>query len=117
MNYIQRISTALDTDTETVSVLAHLPVARLNTKLQLIKKQIASARKYEQYDAIELLHIWEDQIINAKALKLQLNLEENTTVDVNMELPELAAFDMIERRQDLLKEKLLKDEFSMNGKK
>lgn len=117
MNYAQRITTALDKDAEIVSVLGHLPIAKLNNKMLLLKKQMASANKFEQYDAIELLKIWEAQIINAKVLKQELNLEDNNTLDVDMEITELAAFEMIEKRQDILKNKLLKEEFSINGKK
>lgn len=112
MNYAQRITTALDKETENISVLAHLPIERLDKKLQLLSRQIASAKKYEQPDAIELLHIWERQVNDAIELKQQLQPAENLLVDVEMVLPELAAFDMIEKRQELLKLKLLKGEFT-----
>ena len=114
MNYIQRITSALDKDAETVSILSHLPVAKLDAKLMLLKKQIATARKFEQYDAVELLHIWEDQINNAKELKQHIEIEESTLLDVDMQLPELAAFEMIEKRQELLKSKLLTKDFFVN---
>ncbi len=117
MNYLQRINTALEKDAENVSVLAHLPEERLDKKLALINRQVAAAKKYEQRDALELLKIWEAQVLNAKELKLQLNPAENLLVDVEMELPELAAFDMIEKRQELLKLKLSKEEFSENRQK
>lgn len=117
MNYIQRLTSALDHDAETVSVLGHLPVTKLDNKLSLIKKQILTAKKYEQHDAIELLKIWEDQVLNAKELKKELSLADNNLLDVNMELAELAAFEMIEKRQDILKNKLLKEEFSINRRK
>jgi hypothetical protein len=117
MNYIQRLTNTLDNHAETVSVLANLPVAKLDNKLLLIKKQIASAVKYEQPDAIELLNVWQDQVENAKVLKQELNLADNYLLDVDMELNELAAFEMIEKRQDLLKSKLLKEEFSTNRRK
>jgi len=111
MNYIQRITAALDKDAETVSLLAHLPVLRLENKLQLLKKQMLSAKKYEQYAALELLKIWEDQVLNALELKRNLNIEDSDLVDVDMELTELAGFDMIEKRQQLLKKKLLKEDY------
>lgn len=117
MNYLQRINTALEKDAESVSVLAHLPVEHLDKKLALINRQVAAAKKYEQRDALELLNIWQAQVLNAKELKLQLNPVENLLVDVEMELPELAAFEMIEKRQELLKLKLSKEEFSENGLK
>ena len=117
MNYTQRITNALDKEAETISVLGHLPVAKLDTKLLLIDKQTVSALKYEQYDALELLKIWEHQVISAKALKQQLALADNNSLDVDMELTELAAFEMIEKRQDILRNKLLKEEFSTNGRK
>jgi|ERR1043165_2641083 hypothetical protein len=111
MNYAQRLHTALDKDAETVSVLAHLPVQKLENKLLLIAKQIESARKFAQNDAIELLRVWQDQVENAKELKRDLALEDNDLLDVEMEIQELAAFEMIEKRQELLKSKLLKDGF------
>jgi len=117
MNYIQRLTEALNKDAETVSVLANLPVAKLDNKLILLKKQIASAKKFEQHDAVELLRTWEDQVLNAKDLKQDLNMPDNNLLDVNMELTELAAFEMIEKRQDILKSKLLKEEFSINRNK
>ena len=117
MNYIQRLSNALDNDAETVSVLANLPVAKLDNKLLLIEKQIISSLKYNQFDALELLKVWEGQVLNAKVLKQELKLADNNLLDVDMTLPELAAFEMIEKRQDILKSKLLKEEFSTNGRK
>ena len=115
MNYAQQITTTLDNDAETVSVLGHLPVSKLDSKLDLIRKQLATARKYEQHDAVELLKIWQDQVLNAKELKQYLKLEDNNVLDVNMELSELAAFEMIEKRQDILKNKLMKESLTANG--
>ncbi len=112
MNYTQRINNALDKEAENVSVLAHLPIERLDKKLLLLARQVEAAKKYEQHEAVELLHIWEQQVNDAKELKLQINPTENLLVDVEMVLPELAAFDMIEKRQELLKLKLLKGEYT-----
>jgi hypothetical protein len=115
MNYIQRINSALEKEAENVSILSYLSLERLDKKLVLINKQLIAAKKYEQPDAVELLKIWAGQVNDAIALKLQMDMEENLLLDVDMELPELAAFDMIEKRQELLKTKLLKGEYTPNG--
>jgi len=110
MNYTQYLHTALNNNAENISVLAHLSPVRLEQKLQLVKKQVGSALRFNQADALELLKVWEDQILQAAELKAQLDIENNDTSDIDMELPELAAFEMIEKRQELLRNKLLKNE-------
>lgn len=115
MNYAQHLHTALDKEAENVSVLAHLSESKLETKLSLVRKQMGSARRFEQHDALELLKIWEEQIFNALELKAQLNIEENEQTDLDMMLPELAAFEMIEKRQEILRTKLLKDDYIKTG--
>lgn len=110
MNYTQYLHAALTNNAENISVLAHLSPVRLEHKLQLVKKQMGSARRFDQANALELLKLWEDQILQAAELKTQLGIENNDTSDIVMELPELAALEMIEKRQELLRSKLLKNE-------
>ncbi len=110
MNYTQYLHTALNNNAENISVLAHLSPVRLEQKLQLVKKQIDSAQRFDQTGALELLKVWEDQLLQAAELKAQLGIANNDTSDVAMELPELAALEMIEKRQEILRSKLLKNE-------
>lgn len=110
MNYSQYLHITLSKNAENVSVLAHLSNARLEYKLIMLKKQAATAYRFNQQDALEILALWEEQILQAKVLKQQLDIPDNETSDVDMELPELAAFEMIEKRQEMLRSKLLKNE-------
>lgn len=110
MNYTQYLHTALSKNAENISVLAHMSNAMLEHKLIMLKKQAATASRFDQHDALELLALWEEQVQQAKVLKQQLDIADNETSDVDMELPELAAFEMIEKRQELLRNKLLKNE-------
>jgi hypothetical protein len=111
MNYIQKISSALDKETENISFLAYFPSTKLQQKLTLVKKQIEIATRNEQTDALELLKLWETQITEAQLLKQQLNPDENPLLEMDFELPEIMAFELIEKRQELLRQKLLKEEF------
>lgn len=110
MNYTQYLHTALTNNAENISVLAHLSPVKLEHKMQLVKKQMGSARRFDQPGALEILQVWEDQIQQASELKAQLGIESNNTSDVAMELPELAALEIIEKRQEILRSKLLKNE-------
>lgn len=117
MNYAQKISAALDNEAENVAYLSYFPTAKLEQKLGLVKKQMEIATRNEQRDAIELLNLWQNQITDAQVLKLQLKVEENPLLEMDFELPEIMAFELIEKRQELLRQKLLKDEFVESTKK
>ena len=112
MDYIQQISNALDKEVENVAFLAYFPFGKLEKKLSLVRKQLAVAEKNKQTGALELLKIWEEQILDAQILKQDLKIEDNAKLDMQMHLPEIEAYEEIEKRQELLKEKLLKDKYT-----
>ena len=112
MDYIQQITNALDKDVENIAFLAYFPDSKLEKKLLLVQQQLAVAEKNNQLGAAELLKIWEQQISDARILKQDLKLEDNPKLDMQMYLPEIEAYEMIEKRQELLKQKLLQDKFT-----
>ncbi|MES2620696.1 MAG: hypothetical protein V4615_07580 [Bacteroidota bacterium] len=109
MSYISQITNALDKEIENVAFLAYFPVAKLEKKLQVVKQQILIAEKNNQLQALDLLKIWEQQISDARLLKKQLEIDDNLDLDMQLSLPEIEAYEMIEKRQELMKQKLLKD--------
>lgn len=110
MNYIQRISDCMDNETENVAFLSYFTTAKLEQKLLLVRGQIEIATKNELRDALELLKLWEKQIIDAVELKRVLNPDENALLDMNMELPEVMGYELFQKRQEVLKNKLLQAE-------
>lgn len=112
MDYIQQISNALDKEVENVAFLAYFPFNKLEKKLLLIRQQLSVAEKNKQTGALELLKIWEEQILEAQILKHDLKIEDNAKLEMQMYLPEIEAYEAIEKRQALLKEKLLNDKFT-----
>jgi hypothetical protein len=109
MSYIQQITNALDKEMENVAFLAYFPYPKLEKKHLLVKQQIAIAEKNNQLQALDLLKIWQSQIQDALTLKKNLQVEDNAELDMQLHLPEIEAYEMIEKRQELLKQKLLKD--------
>ena len=112
MDYIQQISNALDKEVENVAFLAYFPFNKLEKKLLLIRQQLSVAEKNKQTGALELLKIWEEQILEAQILKHDLKIEDNAKLEMQMYLPTIEASEAIEKRQALLKEKLLNDKFT-----
>lgn len=110
MNYIQRISDCMDKEAENVAFLSYFTTAKLEQKLLLVRNQIEIATRHEQRDALSLLQLWAKQITDAQELKKLLKPEENPLLDMHMELPEIMAFELLQNRQELLKNKLLKEE-------
>ncbi len=110
MNYIQRISDCLDQEAENVAFLSFFTTSKLEEKLLLVRNQIAIATKHEHQDALSLLQLWEKQLTDAQELKIQFKSDENPLLDMNMQLPEIMAYELLQNRQKLLKNKLLKEE-------
>jgi hypothetical protein len=109
MNYNEQITYALDKDVQNVAFLAYFPESKLDKKLLSLKQQLAIAVKNKLTDAAQLLQIWQRQVLDAKILKAQWRVEDNPTLELKMFLPEIDAFEEIEKRQERLKQKLLKD--------
>src|SRR5688500_12391375 len=109
MNYIQQITLALDKEVENIAFLAYFPEQKLDKKLLRLKQQLDVAGKNKMSEAVELLKLWEQQVLDAKVLKEELHIEDNPALELNMFLPEIDAFEMIEKRQSQLRKKLLKD--------
>ncbi len=107
MDYIQQISNALDKEVENVAFLGYFPFNKLEKKLLLVQQQLAVAEKNKQLGAAELLKVWEQQLLDATELKKEMQLEDNPLLDMQLSLPEIEAYEMIEKRQELLKERLL----------
>lgn len=107
MDYIQQISNALDKDVENIAFLAYFSESKLERKLTVVQQQLAVAEKNNLTYATELLKIWEEQIISAQILKKELQIEDNPKLNMRLSLPELEDYELIEKRQELLKEKLL----------
>jgi hypothetical protein len=105
MDYIQEISKALDKETENIAFLAYFPEVKLDKRLLMLRKQYYIARKNKLTEAMELLKIWEQQVLDAKAVKEELRISDNPDLELDMFLPEVEAYDMIEKRQALLKQK------------
>ena len=116
MNYIQKTSIAIDKEAENVAYLSYFPSAKLEQKLNLVQKQLEIAARNEQHDAKELLTLWQKQISDAQFLKQQYKVEDNPHLEIDFELPEIMAFELIEKRQELLRQKLLKEEFTTASK-
>ena len=115
MNYIQRLSDAMDNEAENVALLSYIPATKLEQKLLLVRGQIEIAAKNELRDALELLKLWEKQITDAVELKRVLNPDENPVLDMNMELPEVMGFELFQKRQEVLKNKLQQAEEIQTG--
>lgn len=109
MSYISQITNALDKEIENVAFLAYFPDTKLEKKLLLVRQQILVAEKNKQLQALDLLKIWEQQISDARVLKKEMNIDDNPNLDMQLSLPEIEAYEMIEKRQELMKQKLLKD--------
>lgn len=109
MSYISQITNALDKEIENVAFLAYFPDAKLEKKLLLVRQQVLVAEKNKQLQALDLLRIWEQQICDARVLKKELEIDDNPNLDMQLSLPEIEAYEMIEKRQELMKQKLLKD--------
>jgi hypothetical protein len=109
MDYILQITAALNKDVENIAFLSYFPEGKLDKKLLSIRQQIEVAKKNKLTDALELLKIWEQQVIEAKSLKQELQVKDNPALDLNFYLPELEVYDMLEKRQELLKQRLNKD--------
>ena len=58
-------------------------------------------------DAGNLLQIWERQLSDARFIKQQYEIADNPKITVSMLLPDLAEYEEIEKRQQLLLQKLL----------
>ncbi len=112
MSYVQQISSALEKEAENIAFLAHFPAAKLENKLTSVRNQISIAEKSGQTGALELLKLWESQILEAQVLKQEYNLEDNPNLDMKMQLLEVEAYEMIEKRQQILRKKLLKEGLS-----
>jgi len=108
MSYISQITNALDKEIENVAFLAYFPDAKLEKKLSVVRQQIVVAEKNKQLQALDLLKIWEQQICDARVLKKEMNIDDNPNLDMQLSLPEIEAYEMIEKRQEMMKQKLLK---------
>lgn len=116
MNYIQRLSETMDREAENVAFLSYFPSAKLEQKLLSVRAQIEIATRNELRDALELLKLWEKQITDAQEMKRVLNPDENDLLDMNMELPEVIGFEVFQKRQDVLRDKLLRAEEIANAR-
>jgi hypothetical protein len=69
VSYAIRIKEALDHADENIAWLSRFADAKLEKKLNIVQAQIAIASTNKQNEALQLLHIWERQIIEARILK------------------------------------------------
>jgi hypothetical protein len=117
MDYRQQISNALDKDVENIAFLAYFPESKLDKKLLALKQQQEIAQKNNIPDALELLQIWQQQVQDAKSLKAQLHIDDNPKLSLELSLPEIEAYEAIQKRQELLKKKLLKESKTSVGER
>ena len=107
MNYNTEIQTALDKEIENVALLSAYSFKKLDELLAVVKQKQMVAFRNQLTDAGALLQIWERQLSDARLLKLQYEVTDNNSLEVAMSLPDLDAYEMIEKRQQFLLEKLL----------
>jgi hypothetical protein len=109
MDYAQKLSNALDKEEETIAFLAFLPLSILEKKLLQVRRQLDIAQRNNILGPLELLKFWQKQLLDAKLLKAEFELEDYYDRDINFSLREVEEFEQIEKRQELLKQKLLKE--------
>lgn len=106
MDYTPQLNEALTKDVETIAFLSFFPIAKLEGKLSSLKRQKVVASRNARYDALELLTLWETQANDALTLKRELGCEDNYALDLDMFLPEIETLEMMEKRQQVLEQKL-----------
>lgn len=106
MNYKQQIETVLNNEVQHVAILSSYPLEKIDKLLDSIRQKTSVAFRYQLNEAGELLQIWERQLSDARMIKLLYGIEDNTENEIDMQLPDLSAYEMIEKRQQLLLEKL-----------
>jgi len=70
-----QIQEALTNEDPYIHLLASMPDERLERKLRIVHSQMDIALKNKQEEALELLAIWEKQIIEARLLKDEKEFE------------------------------------------
>ncbi len=107
VNYLYRITEAKSNETENIAFLSGLSDAKLEKKLLLVREQMAIAETNHQTDAIELLKLWERQIIEARTAKCEHEKETNNLSEIEIELAELDAMEKLaEQRNEIIVRKL-----------
>lgn len=107
MNYLYRITEAKSNETENIAFFSGLSDAKLEKKLVLVHEQMAIAETNQQTDAIELLKVWERQIIEARAAKCEHEKETNNLSEIETELAEMDAMEKLaEQRNEIIARKL-----------
>ena len=107
MSYPIRIKEALDNASENIAWLARFADSKLEKKLNIIQAQIAIASANHQPEALQLLHIWERQIIEARILKYDQHPQLDELTELEKDRAEMEAFDaMFEKRNKVIAEKL-----------
>ena len=109
MDYREEITRALDKDVENIAFLAYFPKEKLQNKLTAIRKQLQVAEQNNLSEATELLKLWEQQVVDALVIKEDLQISDNPKLDMPLYLPEIEVYEMLEKRQALLKQRLQKD--------
>ena len=82
MSHRQRINEAIENAHANIAWLARLSDAKLVKKLNNIRAQILLAQTNQQTEAIELLTIWERQVIQARCLKHEQQPELNELSEI-----------------------------------
>lgn len=103
MNYLLRIDEAKSHETSNISFLSSLSDYRLEKKLAIIREQMIIAEKNKQGEAIELLKIWERQVIEARVLKHEQQPVQAEMTEIERELAEIEAQEeKVEKRTKIL---------------
>jgi hypothetical protein len=104
---LYRITEAKSNEIENIAFLSGLSDAKLEKKLVIVREQMAIAETNQQIDAIELLKVWERQIIEARAAKCEHQKEQNNLSEIEIELAELEAMERLaEQRNEIIARKL-----------
>ncbi|HWB64456.1 MAG TPA: hypothetical protein VG603_13150 [Chitinophagales bacterium] len=107
MSYQLRIKEALDHADENIAWLSRFSDSKLEKRLDIVQAQIAIASQNKQPEALQLLHIWERQIIEARILKYSQQPQLDELTEIEQGVAEMEAFDeMLEKRNKVIAPKV-----------
>lgn len=100
MSHSIRIKEALDNAEENISYLARFADHKLERKLCIVQQQIGMAGANKQDEALTLLHIWEDQIIEARLRKYDQHPPLDEMTETEKFLAEMEAMELEMKKRE-----------------